>query len=695
MGEVRVEIECQDEENTFHTTYNVQKYPEYTRRLEHAIRSCFSQEGIRHCIVLNQNPPKGFIPYQNGNVKNWYVRPRQHQTKVRYPRLGSFEVLLRCPSGFARGVPEQLLVWSKLNTRRWPDPERLANDILRLLISGQQEEDVSELLQKLRVSCSPPLAGDSLALSSTRLSATSPSRLHNPPMFFSMSARTRVPTPVEIRTPQQRHAESRDTSQPPPRPMSATSPSRQVRPSSGSRQRPASAGGISSSANGGHWIQQQSAVTPPGSPTQAFGDQVAADSPGPQTVKPASPSNQASTQQKTSWGEDEDPFESEPYASLPPSAGPTSLPAQVATSADAEPAAHPPAAAIAFVDTLQESSVPEATASATAQPAAHAPALVAAVAPDSSTGAPQQERPAQEVAAQMATTKRHSATKLGDTDDPYDEAFEDDPSSPVAARTPTTQAGDNTLLSLTQNSSAPLAEPMPDSLHESQAREKEENESRARAELEARLAQQEEERRLAEQAAKLRADLQAAETEAVAKAEAERKAMQSAKAAAPPEVDDPDEPDYDDEGFEEEEDPLASRLPAKPPSKPDSPSRDIPSYEIDEEGFEDDFEEDDPSPPNLPAKPKAEGPSRGSASTETRGGENEEHDLDDGYDEGFEEDVEEDIEDGIPYNSGQDRILVEGQSYDYAEDNESIDEFSDMSREVSMDDARSVKSVDD
>lgn len=580
MTVVSVEIECHDEENTFHTTYKVNKYPEYARRLENAIRSCFSQECIQHRIVLNQNPPKGYV--QQHSVKNWYVRPREPQAKVRYPRLGSFEVLLRCPSGFAKGVPEQLPVWSKLNTHRWPDPDRLANDLLRLLVSGLQEEDVSELVHKLRSSCGPAPPSDPQTFMSTKLSASS--RPLNPPMFFSLSPRQRVPTPVEIRSPETKHRELKPEL--PPRPKSAMSPSR-ARPSSGSRQRPASAVEFSSSVGTGQWKEQQSAIACQQESPKSVGHSVmSGESPRDLTILPATPRSQ--------------------------NADATSSVVQNLVDASPSDNAHV---------------APGQTSQGEAEHLfAEEPPLNSVATPTSAWAA---ASPSQVVAQDAPAQGHDPAIKLDgaelDAEFDYDDDFEDDPGSPAQART-------------AEVSSAPL--------QKSQVPDNE------KAELETMLVRQE-------------AELEAADAEAKRNALEAEKAMAEAKGkivamqSTAQEVE-----EYDDEGFEDE-DPASSAH---------------------------------PSPRNAPTNTRASGTPLKSdtASTGTRGAEDEEAELGDAYAlDAFEEEENLLEESSLVQVPAKDRIVVEGQSYDYAEDNEWDDDFSDASRDASLDDANSVRSIGD
>merc|ERR1719282_2120051 len=108
-----------------------------------------------HTMALNRNPPHGYKRFSDDNnarCQNWWtkkVENANHTDKVRYPRVGAFEVAVRCPRDFAEprtGLREHLEVWSKLRTNRWPNPEKLAEIVARMLISSQRGEDVNTIV---------------------------------------------------------------------------------------------------------------------------------------------------------------------------------------------------------------------------------------------------------------------------------------------------------------------------------------------------------------------------------------------------------------------------------------------------------------------------------------------------------------------------------------------------------------------
>lgn len=193
-----IDIEYHDD-NSFHTTYKVTKYPEVARKLEHALREQLLDEGIDHRVTLNAGPPKGYVPFWN--CKNWFASARDPTVKVRYPRLGAFEVSVKTPSGFAppdTGLPQRFDVWSKLNTRRWPDPEQLAHALTKALALGRDQEDVMEHMQLFKAQCAPASLATSPVLKITS----------HPPMFFGLTPREHIPTPVARLSPEERKGES-------------------------------------------------------------------------------------------------------------------------------------------------------------------------------------------------------------------------------------------------------------------------------------------------------------------------------------------------------------------------------------------------------------------------------------------------------------------------------------------------------
>lgn len=197
-GCVKVEIEFHND-NSFHSTYKVPSYAKHAKHAEEAMSERLREQHIEHQIVLNPGPGKGYEQSAFGSCKNWFVSAREPGVKVRYPRLGAFEIALVFPPVLvqSRAIPHKLVVWSKLQTRRWPKTEQLqqlAGDVAallsKLLLLTSKDEDVTELVQKLSVE------GTSSRPSSAR-PPSSPRR--HPPMLFGPGQRGGISTPVEVR----------------------------------------------------------------------------------------------------------------------------------------------------------------------------------------------------------------------------------------------------------------------------------------------------------------------------------------------------------------------------------------------------------------------------------------------------------------------------------------------------------------
>lgn len=150
MAIIVVDIECHDEENGFHTTYAVEKYRDCANRFEATLRRTLSDRAILHNINVNPGPGIGYRKFYH-NIRGWYRMKDRPDVKVRYPRLGSFEVAVKVPSDFAPNahIPESFLLWSKLKSRRWPNPESLAENLTSLLASGRFGDDVAKLKSDL------------------------------------------------------------------------------------------------------------------------------------------------------------------------------------------------------------------------------------------------------------------------------------------------------------------------------------------------------------------------------------------------------------------------------------------------------------------------------------------------------------------------------------------------------------------
>jgi len=142
MEGATVEIERHDEqEHAFDTPHALQsrEFSQRARSLDQALRRCFGKFGIAHKILVNPGPGERYqhCPENRG----WYTARQKPHGKVRYPRLGAFEVVLKWPpasaSGANIGVRKQLLLWSRLKTKDWPaDLEQFASGAAVLFLEG-------------------------------------------------------------------------------------------------------------------------------------------------------------------------------------------------------------------------------------------------------------------------------------------------------------------------------------------------------------------------------------------------------------------------------------------------------------------------------------------------------------------------------------------------------------------------------
>lgn len=175
---------------------------EYAKEVERKLQRHMQEKDIPWELKTNPGPPKGCSPFWN--CKGWFTTTEGE--KVRYPRLGSFEVFVVVQPGFApktSGLPDVLQVWSKLQSRKWPDPERLASSVAELLSAAVDGQEVGEEIREIkgRVSQGPKVQPPLTSI--------------HPPMFFGLTPRGGTPTPVEVRVAGDR---SRSIS---PRPSSA------------------------------------------------------------------------------------------------------------------------------------------------------------------------------------------------------------------------------------------------------------------------------------------------------------------------------------------------------------------------------------------------------------------------------------------------------------------------------------------
>lgn len=266
---VTLVIEFQDTADNFgwvgEDSKKLGTYDSYKNSLIKEFRDVVGQQGFRTECLLNPTPKgytrvgskdfmgpenyymkKGASPNKGTEKPNETEKPRM----MRYPRLGSFEISIRCS---VRDLPNDFQVWSKLESRRWPKVGRLVKDIARLL--DDEEVDKRDLLNRMQELFSSP-RNDSCAVDKLATAVAHASKPPlNPPMFYSLRQRGPISQPTvrldsathcrqpESRAPTRPHsarAGSSSMTAGAMRPTSAHIGGRTIRPASASHQQPIS-----------------------------------------------------------------------------------------------------------------------------------------------------------------------------------------------------------------------------------------------------------------------------------------------------------------------------------------------------------------------------------------------------------------------------------------------------------------------
>ncbi|CAK0848230.1 unnamed protein product [Prorocentrum cordatum] len=151
-GAVLIEIECEDEEDSFHRNFAVEKYRLRAEALQLELHRRLADAGVPCQVVVNPGPGEAWLPCSS--LKRYFVLKAKQSVQMRYPRLGAFEVWAHLPQGFSplAGAPARLQVWSKLESRRWPHTGTLAGTTLRLLSAAREGQDVLSLQPLLHCS---------------------------------------------------------------------------------------------------------------------------------------------------------------------------------------------------------------------------------------------------------------------------------------------------------------------------------------------------------------------------------------------------------------------------------------------------------------------------------------------------------------------------------------------------------------
>jgi len=221
---VEIEHHIVDEKNQFHTRYRKEKYEQVANEIREFIGLHLNAEGISHNVVVNPGPSDPWKPYLT--LQNCYIRGSNNTRKLHYPRLGAFEVTVHCAKDFISGtrVPQNLDLWSKLRTRRWPKPSRLASDLKLLLVTGRDGGNPGPILTRIKDKI------DEAAFSYHSPSHSSTAMPPSSPLTISVARASAGSIAVSLRSqsrPSSSCASSRTgTSASLPRPSSAHTPGR-------------------------------------------------------------------------------------------------------------------------------------------------------------------------------------------------------------------------------------------------------------------------------------------------------------------------------------------------------------------------------------------------------------------------------------------------------------------------------------
>lgn len=330
-----IDIEAQLEQNSFHTRYEVDKYKTESVQVQAVLREKCFDELPDVDVQISENPlPKGCKEFFQ--CRSWYVE-RAHskagtktcpepQKLFRYPRLGAFEVTVRCPQGFAEpsaGLPTEFVAWSKIKTHMWPNLTQLAGEIANVLNLAREGRDVGHYFQdddgipRLRFRSNRGAESDGSDVVFRELTAHSKVRSAkmlfppNLPMLIGQApphkrgAHQHRTAPIVV-FPGSLKERQRPLSAAEPRSFSASGragaggagsevtaepPQRLVRPASATRVRPASASGLRPAEGAGD--RNAAAATAPSVSASTTGQAPAVAAAPPSLPRSASPVRQA------------------------------------------------------------------------------------------------------------------------------------------------------------------------------------------------------------------------------------------------------------------------------------------------------------------------------------------------------------------------------------------------------------------
>lgn len=119
-----------------------EEYAEMAQRLKVMLAEQFSQSEILHRVMINPGPGSNWE--KDSSTSSWWHHKVYPRKGLQYPRVGSFEVLLRLPSEWfpqsscrapCSCLPPRCMAWSKLQCSLWPDVEDLGESIVKLVMA--------------------------------------------------------------------------------------------------------------------------------------------------------------------------------------------------------------------------------------------------------------------------------------------------------------------------------------------------------------------------------------------------------------------------------------------------------------------------------------------------------------------------------------------------------------------------------
>lgn len=129
-------------------------YAEMAQELKTLLGENLSHLEVQHRIMINPGPGSNWV--KDTSAPTWWRHIRDHGRGIRYPRVGSFEVMVRLPSawflqssckpskttGSDSCLPPRCMAWSMLQTRLWPEIENLVESISQLVTAAQANQEM-------------------------------------------------------------------------------------------------------------------------------------------------------------------------------------------------------------------------------------------------------------------------------------------------------------------------------------------------------------------------------------------------------------------------------------------------------------------------------------------------------------------------------------------------------------------------